>query len=157
MSSLLYTVSNKRLWDFSNPAAGTAQYQEIIVQKAISCHQWREATLLLRYHSTLNTWISGQQIDCILRMEAFCDEDPSPSTDFVVGPSPTYDAGTATINYTGSSTAPQLITAACGLSGGAGKFGSFLRVVLKGTQPAGTPGNNQLLQVYLSIDLAFKA
>ena len=39
--------------DFSKPAATTAQTQEIVVAKSIPCHQWREATLLLREQTAI--------------------------------------------------------------------------------------------------------
>src|SRR5262245_50607097 len=135
MAGTIQTLVSKRLFEFSKPAAATSQMQEMILVKALPCHMWRQAVLLLRYHSAPTAWISGQQTDAVARMEAYCDEDPT--TDFV------WSTDLAVASLLSTTQAPRLKPAVVNLYGTPGTFGGFLRIFLRATQPAGTPGTVQ--------------
>src|SRR5205814_2073641 len=83
----------------------------------IPLYGFREGTVLFRYHSG-STWLSGQTLYAILRVECYTDQDPN--TDFIL-PS---GGDLASVSISGV-TVPTLGIAAAQFGGSPGGFGPY--------------------------------
>jgi len=145
MAGTTLMLINRRSVDFTPLPINSTQDQ--IMTRYLDISAWREATLLLRVHST-NITTSGHVIQIILQFISLSPDDPS--LDFVIplpaAPSTTDVAAVAEVQQ--SMVAPRLIRAPVAANAGTG-----LRLLARGYKTA-TAGAN--LSAVLSADLSLK-
>jgi hypothetical protein len=145
MAGTTLMLFNRRLVDCTPITNGGTQDQ--IMTRYLDISPWREATLLLRVHST-NITTSGHVIQIILQFISLSPDDPS--LDFVIplpaAPATTDVAAVAEVQQ--GMVTPRLIRAPVAANAGTG-----LRLLARGYK-TGSGGAN--LSAVLSADLSLK-
>jgi hypothetical protein len=141
MAGTVLRIVPKRTLDFTAVSSGTGAAEEFVLAQGIDISGWREATMMIRTHSTAFGGAIGS-IDIYAYLEGRTSEDPG------ILFATTTPLGTVNINS--STVAP-----AYSVSAIPGNAGAMLKIAAKGTRTNSLGSNT--IKADISIDLSLKS